>query len=68
MPDGFGHAVDLGSFPYGSDPAKYRAIWVAMTEAAKRLKVKVRSGLDWDGDGKLMEKGETDLGHWEILT
>ena len=25
----------------------------------------MRSGADWDEDGKIMEHGEDDLGHWE---
>jgi len=65
--DGFGHAVDLGSFPYGSVPAKYRAIWQAMMEAARIEGVKIRAGIDWDSDGRLMENGETDLGHYELV-
>lgn len=67
MPDGFGHAVDLGSYPYGSDPKKYRAIWLAVMAAAERRRVKVRAGIDWDADGNIMEKGETDLGHFELV-
>lgn len=67
MTDGFGHAVDLGSYPYGSDPKAYRAIWVAMSAAAKAESVKIRAGIDWDSDKILMEKGETDLGHYEWI-
>lgn len=68
MPDGFGRAVDLGTFPYGSDPVKYKAIWAAMTEAAKRLNVKIRSGIDWNSDGKPLGPGEQDLGHHELVS
>jgi len=67
MDDGFGHAVDLGTFPYGGDAKQYRAIWLAMSAAAKAEDVKIRAGIDWDGDGVLMEKGESDLGHYELV-
>lgn len=67
MPDGFGHAVDLGTFPYGGKAELYRPIWKAMSAAATIEKVKIRAGIDWDGDANLMEKGESDLGHYELV-
>jgi peptidoglycan LD-endopeptidase CwlK len=38
----------------------------AMMEAAKAEGVSLRWGYDWDGDGVLREKGETDGPHFEI--
>lgn len=67
MADGFGHAVDLGTFPYGGSAQQYRPIWEAMSAAARIEQVKIRAGIDWDGDGVLMEKGESDLGHYELV-
>jgi len=69
MPDGWGHAVDLGVYPYrqNEDPEKYRALWKAMSAAAAAEGAKVRAGIDWDADGILMEKGESDLGHYELV-
>lgn len=67
MPDGFGHGVDLGTFPYGGDAKQYRLIWDAMKKAMAIEGVKLRAGIDWDGDNVPMEKGESDLGHYELV-
>jgi peptidoglycan L-alanyl-D-glutamate endopeptidase CwlK len=67
MPDGFGHGVDLGTFPYGGNTKQYRLIWEAMKKAMAIEGVKLRSGIDWDGDNIPMEKGESDLGHYELV-
>lgn len=62
-----GRAVDVGVYPY--DPSVGRAVYakiaVAVFAAAKELGVKIRWGGDWDGDG-VVDKGETDLGHYEL--
>lgn len=64
-----GRAVDLGIFPY--DPKaglhEYKPIYDAVMQAAKEQGVKIRSGMDWDGDGHVGEHGETDLGHFELV-
>jgi len=65
--DGYGHAVDLVPFPVDwNDLKKFDAIYNAMFAAAKELKIELRYGGDWDRDGKLREKGETDSPHWEL--
>lgn len=65
--DGFGHAVDLVPYPVDWNTAsKFDAIYKAMMVAADDLGVEIRSGQDWDGDGKLREKGESDSPHWEL--
>lgn len=65
--DGFGHAVDLVPHPLDwNDPAKFDAIYAAMMEAAKIEGVEVRSGMDWDRDGKPRERRETDSPHFEL--
>ena len=68
--DGYGRAVDF--HPHPSDfegPSafpKHCAIIAAILAAAIALGVPVRFGADWDGDGKLGERGETDWGHVEL--
>jgi len=65
--DGYGHAVDLITYPVDySNTRGFLAIYNAMMEAAKELRVGIRYGGDWDMDGNLMEKGETDIGHYEL--
>lgn len=72
MPDGFGHAVDLGAWvdgKYDGDHAAlYDQIALAMLQAAHLEGVHIRWGADWDGDGKYHEPGETDMGHFELMT
>ena len=64
---GFGHAVDLLPEPYDWKELKqFDLMAEAMMEAAKELGVTIRWGADWDSDGKLREKGETDSPHFEI--
>lgn len=60
-----GKAIDTMAFPASWDGHLYLAIRDAMFTAAKELGVKLRWGGDWDGDG-VTERGETDLGHFEL--
>lgn len=68
---GYGCAVDIapvgkaGGIEWG-DVAKFDAIGKAMTKAGAELGIPVRWGYDWDGDGKLREKGEYDGPHFEL--
>lgn len=65
---GFGHAVDLLPAPYDwKDLANFDAVAKAMFAAADELGVKIRWGRDWDGDGIVGEKGETDSPHFELV-
>ena len=65
--DGYGHAVDICPFPVDwNDLSKFDAIYVAMLAAAQELGVRLRYGGDWDMDGKLRERGETDSPHFEL--
>lgn len=72
--DGLGRAVDLypiigGKLNLSSSPAAMRAyvdIAKAMFAAAGQLGVPLRWGADWDRDGKIREKGESDNPHFEI--
>ena len=43
------------------------AIAKAVMGAAKALGIAVRWGADWDRDGVPHERGETDLGHFELV-
>jgi peptidoglycan L-alanyl-D-glutamate endopeptidase CwlK len=66
--DGYAHAVDLVPYPVDwSDTAKFAAIAYAMQLAARELGVKIRWGKDWDGDGRVGERGETDGPHFEYV-
>jgi len=65
--DGLGHAVDLVPFPVDwNDLKKFDAIADAMLAAAKELKINLRYGGDWDGDGKRREVRESDSPHFEL--
>lgn len=65
--DGFGHAVDIVPSPVDwNDLKKFDAIADAMLTSAKELKLNLRWGADWDGDGKRRERGETDSPHFEF--
>lgn len=66
-----GRAVDLcpkaadGSLDWNNLKA-FDTMGAAMKAAAKSLGVAIRWGADWDGDGKLREKGESDSPHFEL--
>lgn len=63
-----GKAVDLVPWPVDWNTAsKFDAIYTAMMAAADELGVSIRSGMDWDGDGKLRERRESDSPHFEIV-
>ena len=65
--DGYGHAVDLCPFPVDWNTAsKFDAIADAMEAAADQLGVNIRSGMDWDRDGKRREARESDSPHFEL--
>jgi len=65
--DGFGHAVDLVPYPLDwNDLKAFDAIAMAMFDAADELGLKLRWGADWDQDGNLREKGESDSPHFEL--
>jgi len=68
MADGYGHAVDLLIAPYNwAEGPGWKQLNDAMMAAARELNVKIRWGRDWDGDGKIGEKGETDGPHFELV-
>ena len=63
-----GRAVDLLPAPYDwKDPKGFDAVIRAMMEAAGELGVGVRSGADWNQNGRLREKGEADSPHFELI-
>ncbi|WP_221239426.1 M15 family metallopeptidase [Sphingomonas xinjiangensis] len=62
-----GLAVDLLPAPYDwKNLANFDAVAKAMFAAAKELGIAIRSGADWDADGKPRERGETDSPHFEL--
>jgi peptidoglycan L-alanyl-D-glutamate endopeptidase CwlK len=66
---GYGHAVDAIPAPFKGwdDKAGFDALYKAVMDAAKAHGVAVRSGMDWDRDGKPRERGETDSPHFELV-
>lgn len=65
---GYGHAVDLCPFPVDwNSAAKFDAIYHAMMAAADEMGTPIRSGMDWDRDGKLREAKEHDSPHFELV-
>lgn len=63
-----GRAVDLLPAPYDwKDHKGFDAVIRAMMEAAGELGVGVRSGADWNQNGRLREKGEADSPHFELI-
>lgn len=65
-----GKAVDLAPYENGkidwNTLSKFDAIYRAMMAAAAELGASLRYGGDWDSDGVLREKGETDSPHFEL--
>lgn len=65
-----GHAVDLVMVKDGAVPWGNTALWDdlidCMLEAAQFVGVPIRSGADWDRDGKRRERGESDSPHFEL--
>lgn len=65
--DGFGHAVDLLPAPYDwKATAPFDEVARAMRLAGEMLGIPIRWGKDWDGDGRVGEKGESDSPHFEL--
>lgn len=65
--DGFGRAVDLVPYPVDWNAlSKFDAIAKAMFAASKELGVPIRWGADWDQDGNVRERGESDSPHFEL--
>ena len=65
--EGLGQAVDIVPYPVDwNTPAKFDQIAQAMFKAGEQLGVSIRWGADWDQDGNLRERGETDSPHFEL--
>lgn len=66
-----GKAVDVVMLKNGTidwnDSKSFEELGKIMVDTAKQLGVKLRWGYDWDGDGVLKEKGETDGPHFELV-
>ena len=64
---GYGHAVDLLPEPYDwKDKGQFKKMAEAVIKAAQRQGVSLRWGGDWDSDGIIWEKGESDSPHFEL--
>jgi len=49
-----------------NDKKSFDDMAAAIMQAAKELGIPIRSGADWDRDGKRWEKGENDGPHFEL--
>lgn len=66
--DGYGHAVDCLIAPYDwKEGPGWKLMYEAFMRAAQIENVRVRWGRDWDEDGVIGEKGETDGPHFELI-
>ncbi len=66
--DGFGHAVDVAPLPLDwNDLRAFDRVGSLMLRAAQIESVSIRWGADWDRDGRLRERGETDSPHFELF-
>lgn len=65
--DGFGHAVDVAPLPLDwNDLKAFDRVGFLMLRAAQIEGVSIRWGADWNRNGRLREKGETDSPHFEL--
>ena len=66
-----GKAVDVVMLKNGTidwnDSKSFVELGQIMIDTAKQLGVKLRWGYDWDSDGILKEKGESDGPHFELI-
>jgi peptidoglycan L-alanyl-D-glutamate endopeptidase CwlK len=63
---GYGHAVDILPATGWNDLKGFDKVAAAMFQAASELRVKIRWGKDWNMNGKVGEKGESDSPHFEM--
>ncbi|MNG65691.1 D-alanyl-D-alanine carboxypeptidase [compost metagenome] len=60
-----GNAVDLLPVTGWENLSSFKAVSIAMFQAANELGVKITWGADWNGNG-IQEKGEDDSPHFEL--
>ena len=61
-------AVDLAPFPIDwNDKPGFLLLQAKVMAKAQELGITLRWGGDWDRDGRLMETGEWDLVHFELV-
>jgi peptidoglycan L-alanyl-D-glutamate endopeptidase CwlK len=61
-------AVDLTPVPLDwSAQGAFLELAAKVQAKAKALGIKLRYGGDWDQDGKVLERGENDLVHFELV-
>jgi hypothetical protein len=61
-------AIDIAPHPLDWQNTHAFAFLAGLMFATAALHdVKIRGGIDWDQDMQIMEAGENDLGHFEIV-
>lgn len=66
-PDGLGRAIDVLNWPIDYAATKqFMAIAYAFRQASRELNIPIRWGGDWNENNIPMERGETDIGHFEL--
>lgn len=64
-----GLAVDVAPLPLDwKNRQAFLALAGAMFAAAQACNVRIRWGADWDMDGNIGERGESDMPHFELIT
>lgn len=80
--DGYGHAVDLYPSPinmsiinnptkssslYGKELYRFGVLSGIMMSSARKLKVVIVNGADWDGDGQTLDHTFFDAPHFQLV-
>ena len=66
--DSFSHAVDLAPYPIDwADKDRFIYMQGMIRGIASQLNIKIRSGIDWDGDGEIKDHTFFDGPHFELL-
>jgi len=65
--DGYSHAIDLAPFPIDwNDKDRFIYMQGMVRGIAGALNIKIRSGIDWDSDGKIKDHSFFDGPHVEL--
>lgn len=77
QPDGYGHAVDLYPYPIDMDKinsgdpremSRFGILAGIILSCAKQLDIAIISGMDWDGDGQVLDHSFFDAPHFQLQT
>ena len=67
--DGTSHAVDVMIYPINWDDWQRNYVFIGFVKGiAATLGIRVKSGIDWDGDFDIREHSFLDVPHFELIT